>query len=151
MHLQRSAAVVYQSSEGVSAALKHAGKGQIVEYELPQQEGPVGLKAWVAAHKAARPGNDVLQQQVGDKGPARRDWNAQPGWCWYRLCSTALVCRTHQQICQRPFLQAITNGLHWDTNGKPSGSCPALCMLVCCLHTVKVSCISSNRTPRALS
>jgi hypothetical protein len=48
----------------VSAALKHAGTGEIVEFELPQPEGPVGLKAWVAAHKAARPGNEALQKQV---------------------------------------------------------------------------------------
>lgn len=62
--VQRSAAVVYDSAEGVSAAMKQAGSGQLVQYELPQPEGPVGLKAWVAAHKAARPGNVELQKQV---------------------------------------------------------------------------------------
>lgn len=63
--LQHSAAVVYESAEGVSEALAHAGGGQVVEFELQPPAGPRGLKAWVAAHKAARPGNAVLQQQVG--------------------------------------------------------------------------------------
>jgi hypothetical protein len=62
--VQRSAAVVFTSHDGVSAALSQAGNGQIVEYELPPAEGPVGLKAWVAQHKALRPGNSILQQQV---------------------------------------------------------------------------------------
>jgi len=69
--VQRSAAVVYDSAEGVSAAMKQAGSGQLVQYELLQPEGPVGLKAWVAAHKAARPGNQELQKRVraGGGGP----------------------------------------------------------------------------------
>jgi hypothetical protein len=62
--LQRSAAVVYDSAEGVSAAMKQGSSGQLVQFELPLPEGPVGLKAWVAAHKAARPGNEELQKQV---------------------------------------------------------------------------------------
>eukprot|EP00775_Hariotina_reticulata_P013701 gene13701-13823_t len=63
---KRSAAVVYSSPEGVSTALSQAGKGQIVEYDLPPTEGPVGLKAWVVQHKALRPGNSVLQQQLDE-------------------------------------------------------------------------------------
>lgn len=62
--LQRSAAVVYESSEDVAKALRHASSGQVVDFPLPVPEGPVGLKAWVAQHKAQRPGNAVLHKQV---------------------------------------------------------------------------------------
>lgn len=55
---------MYDSAEGVSAAMKQGSSGQLVQFEMPLQEGPVGLKAWVAAHKAARPGNEELQKQV---------------------------------------------------------------------------------------
>lgn len=58
---------MYESAEGVSAAMKQGSSGQLVQYDLPVQDSssPVGLKAWVAQHKAARPGNDALQKQVG--------------------------------------------------------------------------------------
>ena len=77
MCLQRSAAVVYDSAEGVSAAMRQGSSGQLVQYELPLPEGPLGLKAWVAAHKAARPGNEELQKQVGrlaDAGTTGHQW-----------------------------------------------------------------------------
>ena len=45
--------------------MKHGSTGELVQLELPLPEGPIGLKAWVAAHKAARPGNEQLQKQVG--------------------------------------------------------------------------------------
>jgi hypothetical protein len=44
--------------------MKQGSSGQLVQFELPLPEGPVGLKAWVAAHKVSRPGNDELQKQV---------------------------------------------------------------------------------------
>lgn len=47
--------------------MKQGSSGQLVQFELPLPEGPVGLKAWVAAHKAARPGNDELQKQVWEQ------------------------------------------------------------------------------------
>jgi hypothetical protein len=56
--------VVYESKEDVSQALSHASSGQVVDFPLPAPEGPVGLKAWVAQHKAQRPGNAELQKQV---------------------------------------------------------------------------------------
>lgn len=65
LRTQRSAAVVYDSVEAVSKAMKHGSTGELVQLELPLPEGPIGLKAWVAAHKAARPGNEQLQKQVG--------------------------------------------------------------------------------------
>jgi hypothetical protein len=65
--LQRSAAVVFESPEGVTAAMKQGGSRQLVQYELPPPEGPLGLKSWVAQHKAARPGNLELQKQVWDR------------------------------------------------------------------------------------
>ncbi|WIA09053.1 hypothetical protein OEZ85_008467 [Tetradesmus obliquus] len=61
---KRSAAVVYESKEDVSQALQHASSGQVVDFPLPAPEGPVGLKAWVAAHRAQRPGNAELQKQL---------------------------------------------------------------------------------------
>lgn len=44
--------------------MQHASSGQVVDFPLPAPEGPVGLKAWVAAHRAQRPGNAELQKQV---------------------------------------------------------------------------------------
>jgi hypothetical protein len=91
---------VYDSPAGVSAALRHAGTGQIVEFDLgteaegQQQAEPVGLKAWVAAHKAARPGNAVLAKQVCVCGGGGGAW--QGGVHRGRGCAcsglAALVC-----------------------------------------------------------
>lgn len=63
--VQTSGVVVFATSEGAAAALQLAGAGQIIEYELPLPAGPVGLKAWVQAHKAQLPGTAQLQKQVG--------------------------------------------------------------------------------------
>lgn len=62
--LQRSAALVYEDSRDVQKAVSHASSGQVIECVLPLPEGPLGLKSWVAAHKAQRPGNQQLQKQV---------------------------------------------------------------------------------------
>eukprot|EP00879_Flechtneria_rotunda_P007287 GHRR01007644.1.p1 GENE.GHRR01007644.1~~GHRR01007644.1.p1 ORF type:complete len:243 (+),score=85.44 GHRR01007644.1:1304-2032(+) len=63
---KRSAAVVYKSKDDLSEALAHASSGQIIECPLPLPDGPVGLKAWIAEHKAQRPGNEVLQEQLDE-------------------------------------------------------------------------------------
>eukprot|EP00877_Chromochloris_zofingiensis_P015093 jgi/Chrzof1/9838/Cz04g17280.t1 len=64
--VQTSGVVVFATSEGAAAALQLAGAGQIIEYELPLPAGPVGLKAWVQAHKAQLPGTAQLQKQLDD-------------------------------------------------------------------------------------
>ncbi|KAG2432773.1 hypothetical protein HYH02_012905 [Chlamydomonas schloesseri] len=74
--LKRSGIVVFREPAGRAAAVKYAAKGQVLEFAGgPQGDAdgeaggsgePVGLKAWVHEHKAARPGNDVLQQQIDD-------------------------------------------------------------------------------------
>jgi hypothetical protein len=86
---QRSAAVVFDAVDGVSAAMKQGGSGQVVQYELPPPEGPVGLKAWVADHKTARPGNEALQQQVcrcevfrWRGGMLGQLWVRKQSWLW---------------------------------------------------------------------
>lgn len=61
---QRSAAMLYGDSSGVSKALSHAASGQIIDCPLALPDGPLGLKAWVAQHRAQRPGNQQLQKQV---------------------------------------------------------------------------------------
>jgi hypothetical protein len=81
--LQRSAAVVYESADDVSQALSHASSGQVVDFPLPVPEGPVGLKAWVAQHKAQRPGNAELQKQVRQQQQCatHRSWQGLPLLC----------------------------------------------------------------------
>ncbi|KAG2496503.1 hypothetical protein HYH03_005328 [Edaphochlamys debaryana] len=83
--LKRSGIVVFGSEAGRLASLKYASRGQVLEYAGPAprlpggggeegEEGeggeeantPIGLKVWVAEHKAARPGNEVLQAQIDD-------------------------------------------------------------------------------------
>ncbi|GFR53035.1 hypothetical protein Agub_g15727, partial [Astrephomene gubernaculifera] len=76
--LKRSGIVVFRSEVGRTAALKYAARGQVLELaggaagrgqgedDEEQEEAPMGVKAWVHEHKAARPGNEVLQQQVDD-------------------------------------------------------------------------------------
>ncbi|KAF8072922.1 Rrp7a [Scenedesmus sp. PABB004] len=88
---KRSAALVFESPEGVASALSHARGGQVVECALPLPDGPLGLKAWVAEHKAARPGNAELQKQLDDwmeaheaeaaaREAARQQAMAEDGW-----------------------------------------------------------------------
>lgn len=86
---QRSGVVVFADGTGAATALQHAGSGEIVEYELPTPEGPIGLKAWVAAHKAARPGNAALQQQVRWRAHAHR-------------ASTSCPCPLPPPVCRNP-------------------------------------------------
>jgi ribosomal RNA-processing protein 7 len=59
-----SAVVVYASKKGRDSALKAAAKGKIAEIDLPAPSGPRGLKAWVEAHKAEKPGNAELQRRL---------------------------------------------------------------------------------------
>ncbi|GLI60389.1 hypothetical protein VaNZ11_002535 [Volvox africanus] len=74
--LKRSGIVVFQSDVGRVAAIRYASRSQVLEYDGARgqndaadkdgAEKPIGVKAWVHEHKAARPGNDVLQRQVDD-------------------------------------------------------------------------------------
>ncbi|KXZ54941.1 hypothetical protein GPECTOR_3g110 [Gonium pectorale] len=71
--LKRSGIVVFRAESGRAAALKYAARGQVLEFAggraaegADEEDEPAGVKAWVAEHKAARPGNDVLQQQIDD-------------------------------------------------------------------------------------
>lgn len=61
---KRSCIVLFEDAAGARALLQNAGIGQVVEYLLPEPEGAYGLKGWVQEHKAQRPGNEVLQQQL---------------------------------------------------------------------------------------
>lgn len=55
---------MFSDPDGAHVALGHAGKGQIIEFPIPEPGGTVGLKAWVQQHKAQRPGNSELQKQL---------------------------------------------------------------------------------------
>lgn len=90
---KRSGMVVFESQAGRLVALRHAAKGQVVEFDPaePQGDEPIGVKAWVHQHKALRPGNDVLQEQVDSwieahdvaeaaKAKARQAAMAEDGW-----------------------------------------------------------------------
>lgn len=63
-----SAVVLYSSKQGRDAALKAAMKGKTIRLDiasLPTSGGSFqGLKAWVNAHKAQKPGNAELQRQL---------------------------------------------------------------------------------------
>ena len=60
-----SALVLYATKKGRDSLLKAAATGKIVKLDVqPPQAGPRGLKAWVEAHKAQKPGNAVLQRQL---------------------------------------------------------------------------------------
>ena len=55
---------MFHEARGAAGALAAAGTGQVIEYQPPVPEGPRGLKAWVQAHKARRPGTEHLQKRV---------------------------------------------------------------------------------------
>lgn len=63
---KRSAAVLYAQAAGRDALLRAAGKGRLLEVAAMEPRQPYGLKAWVEAHKAEKPGNDRLQQALDE-------------------------------------------------------------------------------------
>jgi hypothetical protein len=129
--LQRSAAVVYDSADGVSAAMKQGSSGQLVQFELPLSEGPVGLKAWVAAHKLARPGNVELQKQV-PKYLRAVDYGAI--WCM-------ASAHTHVACCMYRYTLTVRRhtGIVYTSRGAaPSWDCVLCCVLRSCLCVVQL-------------
>ena len=42
--MQRSGMVVFDEEDSRDSAVSTSGKGQIIEYALPGQQGPTGLK-----------------------------------------------------------------------------------------------------------
>jgi hypothetical protein len=58
--LQTSGVAVFEGASGASALLKNAGRGQIVEYHLPEPEGSMGLKGGQASR------HGWLRQQLGE-------------------------------------------------------------------------------------
>ncbi|PNH04903.1 hypothetical protein TSOC_008866, partial [Tetrabaena socialis] len=67
----RSGVVVFRSEAARASVLKYAARGQVLQYgggEAAEEEDaePAGVKAWVHQHKAARPGNEVLQKQIDE-------------------------------------------------------------------------------------
>lgn len=58
----------FTSHAGLTALLAAAASARPMTVDLPPTEAPFGLKAWVEAHKAAFPGNDVLGAEVGEGG-----------------------------------------------------------------------------------
>ena len=61
-----SAVVLYSSKQGRDGVLKAATKGKTIRLDVQPPVGAHGLKAWVVAHKAEKPGNNELQQQLDD-------------------------------------------------------------------------------------
>lgn len=61
-----SAVVLYDSAKGVSKAQRAATKGRPIQLNVQRSEGPYGLKRWVEIHKALKPGNAQLQQQLDE-------------------------------------------------------------------------------------
>jgi len=52
VHPKRTSGIVlYSDEESVGAALAAARKGQVVDYKVPEQPGPSGLKAAMESHK----------------------------------------------------------------------------------------------------
>lgn len=62
-----SAVVIYADKKGRDALLKYATKGKVIIVNNTQEEGKYfGLKSWVEAHKAQKPGNVELQRQLDE-------------------------------------------------------------------------------------
>jgi hypothetical protein len=65
-----SAVVLYSSKQGRDAALKAATKGKTIRLDVASSNNnsssAQGLKAWVNAHKAQKPGNSELQRQLDE-------------------------------------------------------------------------------------
>ena len=61
-----SAVVLYSSKKSRDALLKTAAKGKTIKLDVRPPEGPQGLKAWVEAHKAQKPGNVELQRRLDE-------------------------------------------------------------------------------------
>jgi hypothetical protein len=62
-----SAVVVYTDKRGRDALLKSATKGKVTVVNNAQEEGKYfGLKSWVEAHKAQKPGNAEMQRQLDE-------------------------------------------------------------------------------------
>lgn len=65
MHGSRlSAVILYAAKSGREAALKAAAKGKTLRLDVAPPPGTQGLKAWVEAAKAEKPGNDELQRRL---------------------------------------------------------------------------------------
>lgn len=63
---QISALVVFEQAKGCADALAAAAAGATVDYNVPEPEGPYGLKAWLLEHQAQFPGNEVLGAQLDE-------------------------------------------------------------------------------------
>jgi hypothetical protein len=59
-----SAVVLYVAKTGREAALKAAAKCKTLRLDVEPPPGPQGLKAWVEAAKAEKPGNSALQRRL---------------------------------------------------------------------------------------
>ncbi len=51
--------LVFKEEAGCAEALAAAAGGALLELAPSEPEAPVGLRAWVAAHKASFPGNQA--------------------------------------------------------------------------------------------
>ncbi len=135
--------VIFASQEGQQTALAHAGTGQIVEYELPVPEGPVGLKAWVQAHKAQRPGNAVLQQQVGaDRASRQReasDCVHAEQICEHLSCLPAKIdIRWQKTTTDQAFVEFVVEVIisitHTFCSQLESQMAICICLAACCTY-----------------
>lgn len=68
----------YASPSSLTELLALAKGGTPLDVSLPPPDAPFGLKAWVEDHKAAFPGNEVLQKKVGKE----EEWRAWARW-WH--------------------------------------------------------------------
>jgi alkanesulfonate monooxygenase SsuD/methylene tetrahydromethanopterin reductase-like flavin-dependent oxidoreductase (luciferase family) len=63
--VQTTALVLFAGAAGADSALTAARHGRTVAApSQPASAAPRGLKAWVQEYKAARPGNQALQERV---------------------------------------------------------------------------------------
>ena len=63
---QISALVVFEQAKGCADALAAANAGATVDYDVPEPEGPYGVKAWLLEHQAQFPGNEILGAQLDE-------------------------------------------------------------------------------------
>ncbi len=63
---QISALVVFEQAKGCADALAAAAAGATVDYDVPEPDGPYGVKAWLLEHQAQFSGNEVLGAQLDE-------------------------------------------------------------------------------------
>lgn len=111
-----SAVLLFQDASSVTAALKAAASGAVIECEHEVSGQPRGLKAWVQQHKAKRPGNAALSEQLDKwmeqydveeerQRKAREEAMAEDGW------TVVVRSKGHKRVREDEGVTYVTGGV----------------------------------------